>query len=552
LYIFSRLSTKIALIISLILVMLLLFSASAFIYYETYEFEEAIEKRAHQVLTVLESVHTQAMITRGNIGANNPAIQTLNQTFDQLSKTTIDMSLWLVMGPKVLAFQEKIKSSYGIEPPKDEIDHEAIRTGLPVTRMVGSDFFRYTKPVILGKGSAAHESCLSCHRDMGMKEGDILGAFSISLNVKERREEYITTAWAAAMIAVFVSVVVSAFSIFLLNRMAISPVARMTETMTRLARGDLQVKIPEGGRGDEIGEMAQAVEVFRENAVERKQAEVELREAHDELEQRVEERTRELREEITDRKQAEDEAKQHRNVLAHFGGVSIMGEMASSLAHELNQPLTVISSYAQVCIDYLRKSKDKPNVMLADLEHMKGQAERATGIIRRIRNQIHKGEPVRKEINVNDTINDVADLIRSDAREHGTNIDLDLGENLPLVIADPIQIQQVILNLAHNGMEAMSENPASSASLAIITSTSEDDAVEIAIRDDGQGISAETLDKVFDSFFTTKKTGLGMGLSICRSIIEAHGGKLWAESDSASGSVFHFTLPVEKERMTDG
>ena len=463
-HIISRLSTKIALIISLTLVMLLAFSASAFIYYETYEFEEAIEKRAHQVLTVLESVHTQAMITRGNMGANNPAIETLNQTFDQLSKTTKDMSLWLVMGPKVLTFQEKVKSTYGVEPPKDEIDHEAIRTGLPVTRMVGSDLYRYTKPVILGKGSAAHESCISCHLEMGMKEGDILGAFSISLNVKERREEYVTTAWAAAIIAIFVSAIVSAFSIFLLNRMAISPISRMTETMTRLARGDLEVKIPEEGRGDEIGEMAQAVEVFRENAVERKQAEVVLREAHDELERRVEERTRELREEIAERKQAEDETQRHRNVLTHFGGVSIMGEMASSLAHELNQPLTAISCYAQVCIDNLGKSEEEPDMMLDDLEHMKGQAERATGIIRRIRNQIHKGEPVRKEIDANETIREVADLIRSDAREHGTTIDLNLSKGLPPVVADPIQIQQVILNLAHNGMEAMAENHTSSAS----------------------------------------------------------------------------------------
>lgn len=473
-YIISRLSTKISLIISLILVMLLLFSASAFIYYETYEFEEAIDKRAHQVLTVLESVHTQAMISRGSLGDDSPAIQTLNQTFDQLSKTTKDMSLWMVMGPKVLAFQERKKSSYGIEPPKDEIDQEAIRTGVPVTRMVGSDFFRYTKPVILGKGSGALESCLSCHLDMGMKEGDILGAFSISLNVKERRKEYLTTAWAAAMIAIFVSIVVSAFSIFLLNRMAISPVARMTETMTRLARGDLQVKIPEGGRGDEIGEMAQAVEVFRENAVERKQAEVKLREAHDELERRVEERTRELREEISERKQAENEAQRHRNVLAHFGGVSIMGEMASSLAHELNQPLTVISCYAQVCIDNLRKSEEKPEEMLTDMEHMKEQAERATGIIRRIRSQIHKGEPVRKKIDINYTINDVADLIRFDAHEHRKKINLDIGGSLPVVVADPIQIQQVILNLAHNGMEAMSENLASPNTLTIRTSMSGD------------------------------------------------------------------------------
>jgi two-component system sensor kinase FixL len=145
----------------------------------------------------------------------------------------------------------------------------------------------------------------------------------------------------------------------------------------------------------------------------------------------------------------------------------------------------------------------------------------------------------------------VADLLRSDAREHGAAIKLDLAHGLPPVIADPFQIQQVILNLAHNGMEAMREGRSSSRRLTIHTSAGRDAVVETTVHDTGAGIPPETLERVFDPFFTTKATGLGMGLSISRSIIEAHGGSLWATSDSDTGTMFHFTLPAAEERRSD-
>ncbi len=277
---------------------------------------------------------------------------------------------------------------------------------------------------------------------------------------------------------------------------------------------------------------------------ERKQAEAALEEARDELEQRVEERTRELTGEIAERRRAEDEARRHRNELAHFGRVSIMGEMATSLAHELNQPLSVISGSAQFCIDRLRAGKGKPEALLDAMEQAAGQAERASQIIRRIRGFLHKEEPERKAVDIHEVIHSVADLLRPDAREHGITLELDLAERLPPAIADPIQVQQVILNLAHNGMEAMGGGGSAAPRLTIITSAPGDDTVEIAVRDEGRGIPAESLDRVFDAFFTTKTGGLGMGLSISRSIVEAHGGRLWTTTDGESGSVFHFTLPV--------
>jgi two-component system sensor kinase FixL len=185
------------------------------------------------------------------------------------------------------------------------------------------------------------------------------------------------------------------------------------------------------------------------------------------------------------------------------------------------------------------------------MEQVTEQAERANQIIRRVRSFIQKEEQERGEIDVNEAIRNVADLLHSDAREHDAAIELDLAAALPSVVADPFQIQQVILNLAHNGMEAMSEVRPASRHLTIHTSASGDGEVEIAVCDRGQGISTEVLDRVFDPFFTTKTTGLGMGLSISRSIIESHGGRLWATSDGETGTVFRFTLPVSDKSSRD-
>jgi PAS domain S-box-containing protein len=251
-----------------------------------------------------------------------------------------------------------------------------------------------------------------------------------------------------------------------------------------------------------------------------------------------------ISEDITQRKRIEDEARRHRDELAHFGRVSIMGEMATSLAHELNQPLTVISGCAQLALDKLRVRGDKPEELRDPLEQAAAQAERANEIIRRVRNFIQKADQEREAINVNQTVQDVFSLLRSDAREHGVAIKLDLPDNLPTVMADPIQIQQVIINLAHNGIEVMSENPSTSRLLTIRTSKRRNATVEVAVHNLGETISPEHLQHVFDPFFTTKPDGLGMGLSISRTIIEAHGGTLWAESAPESGTVFRFTLPV--------
>jgi PAS domain S-box-containing protein len=258
-----------------------------------------------------------------------------------------------------------------------------------------------------------------------------------------------------------------------------------------------------------------------------------------------------IAEDITEHKRVEQEARQQRNELAHAGRVIVMGEMATSLAHELNQPLAVISGCAQACVNSLQSGRGKPEELSDALGQLTEQAERANNIIRRIRSFIQKEEPEMAEININETIHGIAGLLRTDAREHQADIELDLCEDLPSVIADPVQIQQVILNLAHNGMEAMDECRSSPRHLTIRSAVRRHGTIEVAVQDTGPGLPAESLDRVFDHFFSTKSSGLGMGLPISRSIIEAHGGSLWAAREGEAGAVFRFTLPAIDEGRSD-
>ena len=288
-------------------------------------------------------------------------------------------------------------------------------------------------------------------------------------------------------------------------------------------------------------------EDLQREILDRQRAEAALKEAQDELEQRVEARTRDLSDEIAERERAEDEARQHRKELAQIGAVITMGEMATTLAHELNQPLTVISGSAQFCLDRLRSGTGEREQLLDSVEQVAEQAERANEIVRRVRGFIRKQEPESRAADLNDIIHDIADLLHFDAREHGAALELDLAVPLPQVILDPIQIQQVILNLAHNAMEAMNAVKPSQRRLDIRTSEGPSGVVQVAVHDQGHGIAPEALEKVFDPFFTTRTDGLGMGLAISRSIIEAHGGRLWVTSDGETQTVFRFTLPIAKD-----
>ncbi len=248
---------------------------------------------------------------------------------------------------------------------------------------------------------------------------------------------------------------------------------------------------------------------------------------------------------ITDRKQAEANALRLQNELAHVARVSTMGEMAAGLAHELNQPLTVISGYARNSVHRIETGDAKIRDLAEPLETIAREAERAGEIIRRLWNLISKGEPRRVPVSINDLIREVADLMDHDARQRGAVLRLELADRLRPIMVDAIQIQQVVMNLVCNAFEAMGglvgERP-----VVIRTSASEPDAVCVAVHDVGTGVAESALPRIFEPFFSTKPNGLGMGLTISRTIVDAHGGHLPARSEEG-GTTVEFTLPTEKE-----
>jgi len=247
---------------------------------------------------------------------------------------------------------------------------------------------------------------------------------------------------------------------------------------------------------------------------------------------------------ITARKQAELEAKQRRDELSHLSRVALIGEMSASIAHELNQPLAGIVSNAGAG----RRFIDRGNVDLQEIRELLADigadARRASDVVRGIRGMIKKEQMGRQRINLNDIVTNVVHILSSDALLHWCELKTSLDTNLPMVEADPIQIQQVLINLVVNAFEAMPETPVSTREVEINTQQNADGAVRVSVRDYGVGISPETRSRLFEQFFTTKAEGLGMGLAIARSIVEAHAGTIDAENAEGGGARFHFTLPI--------
>lgn len=254
---------------------------------------------------------------------------------------------------------------------------------------------------------------------------------------------------------------------------------------------------------------------------------------------------------ISEQKQAEEEARQHQMDLAHVARLSTMGEMASGIAHEINQPLTAIATNAHACIRMM-ESGGEQNERIADvMERISSQAERAGEIIRQLRQFVRKEQPELTDVNLNDLINEVVLLLKPEARKADVRVELDLDEGISTVRAQHIQIDQVILNLARNAIEAMLDISDGERLLNIRTRQGGKNAIIVTVSDTGPGLSEEVREQVFNPFVTTKPSGMGLGLSISQGIIDAHKGRLYVDSDSGQGAVFRFMLPVKKEEGSD-
>jgi two-component system, LuxR family, sensor kinase FixL len=248
---------------------------------------------------------------------------------------------------------------------------------------------------------------------------------------------------------------------------------------------------------------------------------------------------------ITERKLAELEAARQRHDLAHLARVSTVGELSSSLAHELTHPITAILSNAQAAQRFLAQDDIDLDEVREILNDIVTQDQRAGEVIHGLRLLLKKGEPQKHcdDVDLNEVIRDVVNLMRGDLINRNVTVDTDLAQNLPAVTGDRVQLQQVLLNLALNGCDAMADYKSSERRL-LIASQCENGAVRVSVSDSGSGIPREKMEQVFERFFTTKKKGMGLGLSVCRTIINAHHGKIWATNNAGCGATFHFSLPI--------
>jgi len=231
--------------------------------------------------------------------------------------------------------------------------------------------------------------------------------------------------------------------------------------------------------------------------------------------------------------------------LAHLSRVTMLGELSGSMAHELNQPLTAILSNAQAAQRFLARDPvdlDEVRDILTDIVE---QDNRAGEVIQRLRLLLKKGEVQRRSLDLNEVVREVLQLLRSDLVNQGVTTDTALAPALPVVNADRVQLEQILLNLVMNACDAMSGNAPGDRRVLVQTELTLGHTVTVSVSDSGAGIASGDLERVFEPFFTTKMQGLGLGLSVCRSIITAHGGKLWAAHNPDRGATFHFSLPVD-------
>jgi two-component system, LuxR family, sensor kinase FixL len=253
---------------------------------------------------------------------------------------------------------------------------------------------------------------------------------------------------------------------------------------------------------------------------------------------------------ITERKRAEEALHKARAELAHVTRVATLGEMTASIAHEVNQPLAAVIANANACLRWLARQSPDLDEARAAVERIIRDGHRASEVIGRVRALVKKSPPRQDWLDINETILEVIALARSDVHGNRVALQTQLSDDVPRILGDRIQLQQVILNLIVNAIEAMSGVSDGPREILVSSGKYESNGVVVAVQDSGIGLAAESLEHLFDAFFTTKPSGMGMGLAISRTIIEAHGGRLWATPNDGPGATFQFTLPLPSARQS--
>jgi signal transduction histidine kinase len=320
------------------------------------------------------------------------------------------------------------------------------------------------------------------------------------------QKQAFATAYTMTIIGGLASLIIAILMGILLTRGIAVPIARMTRAMTALAKGDTTVEVPGINRRDEIGAMATAAEIFKDNMIERQRAQAEL---------------------------------------ARVGRLTTMGELVASIAHEINQPLAAILANGEAGLRWLNRDEPALDEVRDAMARTTQDGRRAAKMIENLRALAKKSEPQSVRFDLNSAIEEVLLLTRSELMQHDVALQTDLSAADRMVLGDRVQLQQVMLNLIMNGIEAMSAVMGRPKVLTISSERVESGGVLVAVKDTGEGIDPQTADRIFESFFTTKPNGMGMGLSICRSIIEAHGERFWTSQNTPHGAIFQFTLPAD-------
>ena len=309
-----------------------------------------------------------------------------------------------------------------------------------------------------------------------------------------------------------------------------APLKLLARRMEQLADGDLDIWVPGQERRDEIGAMARALQVFKENARAKAKAEEDARRA---------------------REAAVEAQRRAREEVARVARVLSVGELASSIAHEISQPIGAIVANNQASMRWLDRSPPDVGRAMAGIERALRDGQRAGAVIQRVRSMISRTDPEFAPVDLNALVREVLDFTADERSRADVIVRLELDEDLPRVQGDQVQLQQVLLNLVMNGVDALRDQGGGRPSLAVLSTVDGEQGVVLAVEDNGAGFDAGEAERLFEPFFTTKAGGVGLGLPISRSIIETHGGKIWAEPAQPRGARFAFRLPAMAEMASN-